>query len=353
MTKDKVITLGPNELPNLVTSYHLDDRNYLQWAQYIRTTLKGRTKLSHIEGNNLPKDDPKICNGDKKKSHKRSTSEGKPFTKSSHGEYYTYCKRSGHTKDTSYKRYGKEKVLERMGGNKGSTQMWVNQTTSDKENVVEHPSTLQLYQYIQVFSKEEMDHIRALLNSTIKPLGSCGLTMNDKSSFNIFSSILQSIWILDSGATNYMTPLWSDNGTEFVNLEFSKFLKDNGVVHELTCVNTPQQNGVAERKSRHLLEVTRALLFQMSVLTVYWGEAVLTTTYLINKLPTRVLNGGDLSRSQSHVASQTGIKSLNLKLRSSQELSRPRRLCMANSRKRSRSSKSRTLSDQMKTDSKP
>ncbi|RDX89226.1 hypothetical protein CR513_29072, partial [Mucuna pruriens] len=50
MEKDKVITLGPNELPNLVSSYRFDDRNYLQWVQYIRTTLKERKKLSHIEG---------------------------------------------------------------------------------------------------------------------------------------------------------------------------------------------------------------------------------------------------------------------------------------------------------------
>ncbi|RDX67605.1 hypothetical protein CR513_53499, partial [Mucuna pruriens] len=85
--------------------------------------------------------------------------------------------------------------------------------------------------------------------------------------------------------------LWSYNDTEFVNLEFSKFLKDNGMVHQLTCVNTPQQNGVAERKNRHLLEVARVLLFQMSVSNVYWGEVVLTATYLINRLPTRVLNG--------------------------------------------------------------
>ncbi|RDY03204.1 hypothetical protein CR513_13242, partial [Mucuna pruriens] len=60
----------------------------------------------------------------------------------------------------------------------------------------------------------------------------------------------------------------------------------NGVVHELTCVNTPQQNGVAKRKNRHLLEVARAI-FQMSVPNVYWREAVLTATYLINRLPTR------------------------------------------------------------------
>ncbi|RDX89315.1 hypothetical protein CR513_28967, partial [Mucuna pruriens] len=219
---------------------------------------------------------------------KRLTLKEKLFTKSSRGEYYTYCKRSGHTKDTCYKHYGKEKVLERMGGNKGSTQMWMNQTTSDKENGVEHPSTSQLDQDIQAFSKEEMDRLRALLNSTSKPLGSCGLTMNGKNSFNISGLVPQSIWILDSETTNHMTPfpshftsylkvpkrqlitvangdhvpiagfgnklttgrmtgvakeqggLQSDNGTEFVNLEFSKFLKDNDVVHELTCVNTPQ-----------------------------------------------------------------------------------------------------------------
>ncbi|RDY03703.1 hypothetical protein CR513_12680, partial [Mucuna pruriens] len=84
--------------------------------------------------------------------------------------------------------------------------------------------------------------------------------------------------------------LHSNNGTEFVNLEFSKFLKDNGVVHELTCVNTPQQNRIAKRKNRHLLEVARALSFQMSIPNVYWGEAILTTTYLINRLPTHILN---------------------------------------------------------------
>ncbi|RDY11288.1 hypothetical protein CR513_04075, partial [Mucuna pruriens] len=58
--EDKIITLGPNELPNLMSSYRLDDRNYLQWAQYIRTTLKGHKKLSHVEGNDPPRDDPKF-----------------------------------------------------------------------------------------------------------------------------------------------------------------------------------------------------------------------------------------------------------------------------------------------------
>ena len=59
----------------------------------------------------------------------------------------------------------------------------------------------------------------------------------------------------------------------------------------MTCVDTPQQNGVAERKNRHLLEITRALRFQMNVPKFYWGEVVLTSAYLINRLPSRVLSG--------------------------------------------------------------
>ncbi|RDX72056.1 hypothetical protein CR513_48512, partial [Mucuna pruriens] len=148
--------------------------------------------------------------------------------------------------------------------------MWVNQTTSDKENVVEHSSTLQLDQDIQVFSKEEMNRLRALLNSTSKPLGSCGLTM--KVSKKQLITVVNGDRVPIVGSSNVQlhsffypyTILWSNNDIEFVNLEFSKF-KDNGVVNELTCVNTSQQNEVAKRKNRHLLVVARALLFQMSI----------------------------------------------------------------------------------------
>jgi hypothetical protein len=67
--------------------------------------------------------------------------------------------------------------------------------------------------------------------------------------------------------------LRSDNGTEYVNHEFENFLISNGIEHQTTCVNTPEQNGVAERKNRHLLEVTRSLMFTMNVPKFLWGEA--------------------------------------------------------------------------------
>lgn len=78
--------------------------------------------------------------------------------------------------------------------------------------------------------------------------------------------------------------LRSDNGKEYFNQYLDHFFQTQGIIHESSCVDTPQQNGVAERKNRYLLNVTWALLFQMSVPKHFWGEAVLTSAYLINRV---------------------------------------------------------------------
>ena len=55
--------------------------------------------------------------------------------------------------------------------------------------------------------------------------------------------------------------LRSDNGTEYIDGTFRAYLNDYGILFQTSCVGTPQQNGVAERKNRHLAEVARSLLF--------------------------------------------------------------------------------------------
>ncbi|XP_038994727.1 uncharacterized protein LOC120118847 [Hibiscus syriacus] len=62
---------------------------------------------------------------------------------------------------------------------------------------------------------------------------------------------------------------------------FSSF----GIVHQSSCVDTPQQNGVAERKHKHLLEVARALRFQSRVPIKFWGECVLAACYATQTKP--------------------------------------------------------------------
>jgi hypothetical protein len=68
------------------------------------------------------------------------------------------------------------------------------------------------------------------------------------------------------------------------------FFKEKGIIHQTSCVYTPQQNGVSERKNRHLLEITRAILFQNNMPNIFWSDAILTATYLINRLPSVKLN---------------------------------------------------------------
>nr|GFB28835.1 ribonuclease H-like domain-containing protein [Tanacetum cinerariifolium] len=64
------------------------------------------------------------------------------------------------------------------------------------------------------------------------------------------------------------------------------FFQSKGIVHQTTCPHTPEQNGVAERKNRLLLEMTRSLIIESHVPKSFWPEALATATYLINRLPT-------------------------------------------------------------------
>ncbi|GAA0143530.1 hypothetical protein LIER_04196 [Lithospermum erythrorhizon] len=77
----------------------------------------------------------------------------------------------------------------------------------------------------------------------------------------------------------------SDNALEFCSHNAEQFYKDQEILHQTSCIYTPQQNGVVERKHKHLLEIARALLFQSNLPAQFWGNGLLTATYLINRFP--------------------------------------------------------------------
>ena len=105
------------------------------------------------------------------------------------------------------------------------------------------------------------------------------------------SSVFQELYKMVS--TQYQCKirvLQSDNGGEYLNSTLKSFCHEHGIRHQTSCAGTPQQNGIAERKNRQLLEIVRASLFDMNVPREYWREVVQSTAYLINQTPSRVLN---------------------------------------------------------------
>ncbi|RVW35016.1 Retrovirus-related Pol polyprotein from transposon RE1 [Vitis vinifera] len=81
--------------------------------------------------------------------------------------------------------------------------------------------------------------------------------------------------------------LSNDNAWEYFSTPFTSFMSQHGILHQSSCAHTPQQNGVAERKNRHLVETTRTLLLHSHVPFRFWGDAILTACYLINRQAVR------------------------------------------------------------------
>lgn len=81
----------------------------------------------------------------------------------------------------------------------------------------------------------------------------------------------------------------TDNGLEFLSKEFEDFCKKKGIKRHKTVPRNPQQNGVAERLNRTLLERVRCMLLGSGVPKKFWAEAVTTAAKLLNKCPSAAI----------------------------------------------------------------
>ncbi|GJU94144.1 putative ribonuclease H-like domain-containing protein, partial [Tanacetum coccineum] len=76
----------------------------------------------------------------------------------------------------------------------------------------------------------------------------------------------------------------SDNGTEFKNKVMDDFCREKGIRREYSVARTPQQNGVAERRNRTLIEAARTMLADSKLPNTFWAEAVSTACYVHNRV---------------------------------------------------------------------
>ncbi|WCJ29450.1 Retrovirus-related Pol polyprotein from transposon TNT 1-94 [Euphorbia peplus] len=83
--------------------------------------------------------------------------------------------------------------------------------------------------------------------------------------------------------------LRTDRGREYLSEEFKTLCDERGIEHQLSIPYTPQQNGVAERRNRTLLDMVRSMMAQASLPISYWGDVLLTATYVLNRVPSKTV----------------------------------------------------------------
>lgn len=88
-----------------------------------------------------------------------------------------------------------------------------------------------------------------------------------------------------------MKMLRTDNGREYVNKQFQKFLQEHGIEHQTTIPYSPQQNGVAERANRTIMEAGRCMLQDAGLDRRFWAEALNTAIFIKNKSPSKAVRG--------------------------------------------------------------
>ena len=101
------------------------------------------------------------------------------------------------------------------------------------------------------------------------------LLKNKSDAFQTFKNFHK--WI-ENDAQSHIGSIRTDNGKEYTSNEFEQYLRQHGIKHQTTVPYNPQQNGVAERMNRTILNMVRSMLFFKNVKIMFWADVCLLYT---------------------------------------------------------------------------
>ena len=110
-----------------------------------------------------------------------------------------------------------------------------------------------------------------------------------KTKDEVFKYFLEWKTQAEKSSGHQLKVLRTDNGGEYTSREFENYLKSEGICHELTVPKAPEQNGVAKRLNRTLVEAVRSMLVDANLPHKFWAEALSTAVYLKNRSPTKAV----------------------------------------------------------------
>jgi transposase InsO family protein len=105
----------------------------------------------------------------------------------------------------------------------------------------------------------------------------------------VFSAFKHFKSLAETQSGQKIQTLLSDRGGEYLSKEFDTLLTDLGIQHSFSAARTPQQNGVAERFNRTIVEKARVMLHEAKLPLSFWAEAIMTANYLRNRSPTKAM----------------------------------------------------------------
>ncbi|GJY97376.1 retrotransposon protein, putative, ty1-copia subclass [Tanacetum coccineum] len=128
-------------------------------------------------------------------------------------------------------------------------------------------------------SVEEKDSLAQVWHKRLGHISKAGLQVLEKQGLFGKKSLVEN----QTGRT--VKKLRTDNGLEFCNREFEQLCIESGIARHLIVVEMPQQNRVAERMNRILMDKVHCVLIQSGLPKTFWAEATCTAVYLINRSP--------------------------------------------------------------------
>ena len=87
--------------------------------------------------------------------------------------------------------------------------------------------------------------------------------------------------------TTKIKALQTNRGREYLSDQFCEWCEEKGIARQLTIPCTPQQNGVAEQRNKTLLDMVRSMMAQANLPISFWGDALLTAAYILNRVPSK------------------------------------------------------------------
>ena len=106
-----------------------------------------------------------------------------------------------------------------------------------------------------------------------------------------FGKFKEWLALVESETGVKLKKLRTNRGGEFLSNDFEAFYKERGIQRQLTTAHTPQQNGVAERKNRSIVEMAQSMLKGKGLPNSFWAEAVSTAVYILNRSTTKAVEG--------------------------------------------------------------